>query len=125
MKEAKLLTFCDAPFANLPNGGSQGGLIVFLGDGNGNVLPLSWSSRWLKRVVKSTLAAETLILVEAAETSFWLTHIINEILNADVPIICHTDNHSLFEADYSNKAMEDKQLRVDIAIVCEMVQRYF
>ena len=45
LKEAKLLTFCDASFANLPNGGSQEGIIVFLGDGNGNVLPLSWSSR--------------------------------------------------------------------------------
>ena len=40
-KEAKLLTFCDESFANLPYGGSQGGIIVFLGDGNGNVLQLS------------------------------------------------------------------------------------
>ena len=123
LKEAKLLTFCDASFANLPYGGSQGGIIVFIGDGNGNVLPLSWSTRRLKRMVKSALAAETLILVEAAETSFWLTHIISEILNADVPIICHTDKDSLFEAAYSNKAVEDKRLPVDIAIVCEMVQR--
>ena len=97
--------------------------MCFPSDGNGNVLLLSWSSRRLKRVVKSTLAAGTLILVEAAETSFWLTRIINEILKADVPIICHTDNHSLFETAYSNKAVEDKRLLVDIAIVCEMVQR--
>ena len=123
LKEAKLLTFCDTLFANLTYGGSQEGIIVFLGDRNGNVLPLSWSFRRLKRVVKSTLAAETLILVEAAEKSFWLTRIINEILNVDVPIICYTDNHSLFEAAYSNKAAEDKRLRVDIAIVREMVQR--
>ena len=118
-----MLTFCDASFANLHNGGSPGGIIVFLGDGNGNILPLSWSSRRLKRLVRSTLAAETLILVEGAETSFWLTRFINEISNADVPIVCHTDNHSLFEAAYSNKTMEDKRLQVDIAIVCEMVQR--
>ena len=113
----------DPTFANLPYGGSQEGIIVFLGDGSGNVLPFSWSSRRLKRVVKSTLAAETLVLVEAAETSFWLTRIINEILNADVPIICHADNHSLFEAAYSSKAVEDKRLRLGIAIVREMVQR--
>ena len=33
LKEAKLLTFCDASFANLPYCGSHGGIIVFLGDG--------------------------------------------------------------------------------------------
>ena len=109
-----MLKFCDT---SLPYCGSQGGIIAFLGDGNGNVLPLLWSSRRMKRVVKSTLVAETLILVEAAETNFWLTRIINEILNADVPIICHTDNHSLIEAAYYNKAVEAKRLRVDIAIV--------
>ena len=69
LKEAKLLKICDASFANLPNDGSQGRIIVFVGDGNENALSLSWSFGRLKRVVKAH-AAGTLILVEAAETSF-------------------------------------------------------
>ena len=41
--------------------------VLFLVDKNGNSNPLIWASRRIKRVVKSTLAAETLSLVESAE----------------------------------------------------------
>ena len=38
----------------------------------------------MKRVCRSTIPAETMALLEASETCFWLSHIINEML--DIPL---------------------------------------
>ena len=52
--------YSDASFGNLPGGGSQGGFVIFLVDSNGIKCPLTWQSKKVRRVVKSTLAAETI-----------------------------------------------------------------
>ena len=62
----------DASFGNLPEGGSQGGLVIFLVDSHGVKCPLAWQSKKVRRVVKSALAAETLALLDAAETGVYL-----------------------------------------------------
>ena len=52
----KLIVYHDASYANL-----QDGFIIFVTDHNEcKASPIAWQSRKLKRVVKSTLAAETL-----------------------------------------------------------------
>ena len=38
----------------------------------------------MKRVCQSTIAAKTMALLKASETCFWLSHIINEML--DIPL---------------------------------------
>ena len=47
-----------------------------------------WQSKKIHRMVKSTMAAETLALVDAAEASCWLSNLISELLsyNEDVKI---------------------------------------
>ena len=89
--------------------------------------PISWSSRRLKRVVKSTLAAETLAQVAAVETAYWIATIIQEVLwdsKHKLPYIeCRTDSRSLFENAQSLKPVLDKRLRVDIAIVHQMLEK--
>ena len=57
--DIRVICFSDASFGNVKNGGSQGGYIIFVADKWGKCAPVSWSS---KRVVKSTLAVETLAL---------------------------------------------------------------
>ena len=42
-------------------------------------VPISWKSKKIQRVVKSTLAAETLALIEALETCFMIRAIMLEI----------------------------------------------
>ena len=128
LKEAKIIVYHDASFANLYDGGSQGGNIIFLADVNdNNMTPISWSSRRLKRVVKSTLAAETLAQVAAVETAYWIATIIQEVLwdsKHKLPYIeCRTDSRSLFENAQSLKPVLDKRLRVDIAIVHQMLEK--
>ena len=71
-------------------------------------------------MVKSTLAAETLALVEGAEVSFYIASIIQEVTKLkDVPIHCFVDNKSLVDALSSSKQVEDRRLRVDIAVLDE------
>ena len=70
-EEMKLIAYHEASFANLQDRGSQGGIIIFVTDQNEcKASPIAWQSRKLKRVVKRTLAAETLFQVEASEACF-------------------------------------------------------
>ena len=63
-------------------------------------------------------------LVEAAEASFWLASIVQEIVGSgECNIECRTDSQSLYNAVYSMTSLLDKRLRVDMAILREMVQR--
>ena len=58
----------------------------------------------MRRVVKSTLAAEALALLDGAEAAILLANVITEVLNLrqNKPIVrCFVDNKSLVEAVYS------------------------
>ena len=125
LETCHLECYTDAAFANLPNSGSQGGMIIFLRDGFGKKCPIYWQSRKLKRVVKSTLAAETLALVEGAEVSFYIASIIKEItkMKEEMPIQCKVDNKSLVDALSSSKQVDDRRLRIDIAVLDEMLEK--
>ena len=92
----------DDSFANLKDRGSQEGFIIFLFDGLQNCCPIAWSSKRIKRVVHSILAAETLAGVESLDTIFLLSHIVGELLcnkkDKDTEMNLFTDNKSLFNA---------------------------
>ena len=116
--------FSDSSYANLPSGGSQGGFIVFLKDGSGNSCPIYWQSRKIRRVVKSTLAAETLALLDGAEAAHFIASIISHLLIIPpIKIACYVDNLSLANAIYSSKLVEDRRLRIDIAVLQDMMKR--
>ena len=116
--------YTDASFAKLPDGGSQGALIVFLKDEEGNRCPIYWRSRKLRRIVKSTFASETMALLEGAETAVYLASIIKEITGCEeLPITCLVDNKSLVDALHSSHKIEDNRLRLDIAVLEDMISR--
>ena len=114
-----LLSYCDASFANLPDGSSQGGMLIFMADDHGNTSPLFWSSRKLRRVCRSTLTAETMAMLDTVDSCVWLSHIINEICDDELKTtIIRTDCMSLKESIYSTTPIhEEKRLRVEIAAI--------
>ena len=128
LSTAKFVCFNDSSFGNLCDGGSQG-YIIFLEGQNGNCSPLMWQSKKIRRVVRSTMAAETLLQVEAAEACFWLSGILKEIFfdsqdrSPQYSIECRTDSHQLYDAVYSIRPVLDKRLRTDVAILKEMIER--
>ena len=61
-----------------------------------------------KRIVKSSLVAEAMALIEASGKTFWIRCIINEIfLNIATPIICLIDSRILHYAVKSSKQIVD------------------
>ena len=120
----RLILFADSSFQNLPDGGSQGGYIIFAT--NQNLSPihaLSWSSKRIQRVVISTLGAETLALLEALDDALFLKELFLFILNRDLPIICVTDSKPLHSAIYSAKTVREKRLRVDISAIQQLISQ--
>ena len=124
LRKCTLECYTDASFRNLPNEGSQGGLLIFLRDETGRRCPIFWQSRKIDRVVNSTLAAETMALVEGAGTAVYMAGILKQLIgNVDVKILCYTDNKSLVESLLSSKQVNDRRLRLDINVIENMLAR--
>ena len=72
-KELKVVVFTDAFLGNINEGtGSTGAYIIWLMDNTGRCCLIAWNAKKIKRVVRSTLAAEILSLEEGLEASFYL-----------------------------------------------------
>ena len=83
---------------------------------------MTWQSKKIKRIVKSTLAAEALALDDAADSCFYLKTLLQEITgqNTGFPIILKTDSRNLYDAVHSTKTLEDRRLKIDI---CSLRQK--
>jgi len=118
-----LVVFCDASYANLSDGSSQGGNIIFLADNEDRISPVSWCSRKLRRVCKSTEAAETMAMLDAIDSCVWIGSLLNEIMPGKIEMsVIKTDNRSLHDAVHSTTAVEEKRLRVEIAAIREAIR---
>ena len=126
LEDSELLLFTDASYANLSDKvSSAGGYLIFLKGKNGSLCPISWASKKIKRVVKSTLAAEALALVEGLDACYFVRSILHEMIQVkhgnEIPIKCYTDNKSLSENIHSTKLISEKRLRLDLASIKESV----
>ena len=119
----KLFAYTDASFANLKNGGSQGSYLIFLVGENGLCNLLSWQSKKLKRVARSSLTAETLAMLDGVEASLYIRDLFKELYGHYLPIEVFTDNKSLIDALKSSKYVNEKRLRIDIAALKECISK--
>lgn len=118
VQNCSLISYSDASFANLTGCASQGGSIVFISNASGIAAPLSWHSRKLKRVVKSTTSAETLALLDGIEDCLLIRKIVGELTNGLVlSVIANVDSKNLRDSVYSSKTVEDKRLKIDLCTV--------
>ena len=91
---------------------------------DGSKCPLYWQTRKVRRVVKSTLAAEILALLDGAETVVYLPRMIAELKSScPMAIKCFVDNKSLTESLYLSKHVENRQLRLNMAVIRYMLAR--
>ena len=120
-EEWSLVVYSDSSYANLPDGYSQGGFIIFVSNNVGKVAPLCWQSKKIHRVARSTLAAETLSAVEAIDAALLLRNQINEILSVTPSVTLYTDCRSLHENVHTSKIVTDKSLRVSASYVRQLV----
>ena len=122
-----LTVFSDASLGNLPDGGTQGGTLITLMGENGKFSPLSWQSKRIRRVVRSTLAGETLAMSDGIDNAIFLATLFSELTTGTPDLngprlVCVTDNHSLYDALKSTKQVTEKRLRLDISGIKELIQ---
>lgn len=121
LEEASLIIFTDAAHANLNDGlSSTAARVVFLVDKSGRCSTLAWHANKIKRVVRSTIAAEALSLEEGIEEAIFLRHMIWNLISMpteSLPIIAIVDNKSVVEAVHSTKMVDDKRLRLNIGAI--------
>ena len=122
-----LVIFSDSSLGNLCDGGTQGGQFILLRGKSGMFSPLTWQSKRIRRVARSTLAAETLALADAIDNGVFLCTLFNELTCGlskpeNLKVTCITDNHSLFDAMKSTKHVSEKRLRLDINGIKEFLQ---
>ena len=91
-------------------------------------MPIACQSKHIRRVVKITLAAETLTIVDLAEACIFYRKFLLEILqlkdNSDnIKIFCKTDNSCLYDLVHSSIQILDKRLLIKMAILREMIER--
>jgi len=124
LRTIKVRVFTDASFNNLNNGNSQEGYTVFCSDTLRNCAPILWSSNKVKRVVRSTLAAETLSFADGAESGIYVSNLLKEFVPElkTLNIECITDSRSLFESAGTTTAVSDRRLRVEINAIREMIK---
>ena len=96
MKELKMVVFTDASLGNINEGtGSTGAFIIWVMDKTGNCCPIAWDAHKIKRVVRSTLAAERLSLEEGLEASVYYRQMLEDILgirSKSIQIEAYVDN---------------------------------
>ena len=111
----ELLLYTDASYANLSDRFSSAAeYLILLKGKNERICPISWSSCKIKRVVKSTLAAEALSLVEGLDACYFVRSILQEMFKVkDIKIKCFTDNKSLCQNIHSTKLISEKRLLMD------------
>jgi len=96
--------------------------VVFLaGDVWSSVI--SWRSSKIKRVVRSSTAAESLALSDALDDALYLREVIAELLGEKLAIIAYIDNKNLHSLIHSTTAITEKRLRIEVAAIKEMMAR--
>ena len=92
--EIKIVVFTDAAMGNINDGtGTIGAFVVWLMDNRGQCCPIKCSAHKIKRVIRSTLAAEALSLPEELEKEYcyreMLVDVLDSVLWADLlALVC-------------------------------------
>ena len=93
-------------------------VMLFSSGENDSCCILSWSSHKIRRVVKSTVAAEGLALIEGIEDALYMEAILSELLSqgeSRIPMEAFIDCKNLHDAIYSAESVGEKRLRIDVA----------
>ena len=124
VNKVEFLCFTDASLGNLRGNASQRGYITFRLGGNKRYAPIAWQSKKIPRMVKSTLAAETLALQEGSEHCYAWKAFLSELVGQhEFPISIYTDSKSLAKSLLSTNTLRDKCLNMDLTGLCEMLEK--
>eukprot|EP00438_Fugacium_kawagutii_P019634 Skav232807 [mRNA] locus=scaffold614:489248:497143:- [translate_table: standard] len=136
LEEMLVLAASDASFGSMPRHRSQGGTVVLLAnpkvlEGKATAIPVVYGSGLIKRVVRSSLAAEVSQAAEALEYADFVRAVIAEAvmfsfsLRSWLPcvaqwrLIAVLDSRTGYDLLNSASHGEDKRLAIDVAAIKE------
>ena len=129
LRKAELWLYTDASLGNLNGGVDSTGsyILLLINPMTGKCSPLDWRSNKAKRVVGSSLAAETLSLVAGLDAAVATKRKLQDMLGADHPftVKAMVDNKSTVECIYSTTATpstREMRLLREIGVVREMLR---
>ena len=104
ISKLRFIIYADAAHGNLVNGACQEGFLIIIVGEKSKCILLNWQSKRIRRVVRSSLAAETLALSDAVDNEIYLSKMLSELLYNDtycISIEVVTDSKSLYDALHS------------------------
>ena len=108
------------------DGRSQGGYLIFLVGEDGLCNLVSWLSKRIRRVVRSTFAAEAMGMLDGIDAAVFISSLYSDILYGKcydmIPIEVITDNRSLVDTLNSSKFVTEKRLLIDISALKEAIK---
>jgi hypothetical protein len=128
--KVRLGVFADAAFGNLEGGGTQGGCFICLFEpGTKTISPVSWFSKKLRRVARSTLTGEVLGSLDGIDEGIVTQALWNEIFGltreGGIKMEVFTDCKSLW--DHLEKkgvgGTSEKRVRIDLASILEDIEK--
>ena len=127
-KDWQIICYTDAALGNLNDGvDSTGGHVLFITNSKKKECSvLDWQANKIRRVVRSTLAAEALSLCEGLESAIHARDMIEELMNfkaKTIGIHGFVDNQSTVDAVKSTTVVDDKRLRREIGAIKQMLER--
>ena len=125
-EKLKIVLYTDSAYKNLCDGiSSCYGYIVFIMDSSNRCSPITWGSKKIQRIVNSTLAAETMALLNGIKDALYVKAILLELIGTltSLDIVCYVDNKGLVDAVHSTHLVEDKLTRLSIAAIKEHYEK--
>lgn len=83
--------------------------------------PVFWRSRVIKRICRSTLAAECLAAADAVDRGLYISEMLTAILPNKVRLVVKTDCRSLVDTVKANRRLTEKRLAIDVALLAELL----
>ena len=115
--------YSDASFGNLPNGGSQRGTITFIKDSEGRRNIVEFKSKRIKRVCRSTFAAELLACNGSLDLALYYKAMF-KCFGFDLSVTMITDSRSVKDNLSSIVSRcEERSLRMELAFLREVLSK--
>ena len=91
-KHLRLFVYTDATFGSLKDRGSQGWYLIFLVDTDYHCKSLSWQSKRLKQIPRSSLAPETIAALKGIDAAIYIRDIFYELTNHQMLVTLQVTN---------------------------------
>lgn len=115
--------YTDGSFGDNDDQTTQLGYLILLCDKYNKCNIIQFTSHKSYRVVRSVLGSETIAFADGLDNGLALSHDLNSILQARLPIRLYTDSKSLFDVITKNSVISEKRLMVDVQAIREAYQR--